>query len=441
MAHHSKQKACFGCVDSKRRCDRILPSCSRCSGKSIRCVYPQPLPLQTYNSSSSGAADPALNLQLGNAGTPSRVETQAQAHTVHERGLRETRDCAPADLLSSTDMLCAGSSLLSTGTGGIHATSRPFATSGDLSWFLQPSAWNMAFHYQPPVSLPRHPVFSNFIRGLQTWLSRFLRTGHNPFIHCHLYPPDGMPQCMKDAYSAISISETVTCGNEHIVNDISSTYISTLLISQPADTGPSLSLLSTTEHLARTQALLIHLLLALFSPSIPRRARAESLIETLLSWTSQLWASAAQDASTTLLYPGLLSLPHREGEYGPDMVSHLHQKFILFESVRRTWLLSNIATGVYFSHRGEWSSTCAGDICITARAELWDATSSARWEAVVRKSDPLFLYSLHGGSLIERGVGASEVDEFARHLFTVMWGLDKVEDWVVRTGDSVSIMY
>ena len=348
------------------------------------------------------------------------------------------RSDAPVDFLSSTELVPVGPSLSSSAIGGGHATGQP------LSWFLQPSAWDMAYHYQAPTSMPPGRVFSNFIRGLQTWLSRFLRTGGNPFIHSHLYSPDSMPQCMKDAYSAISISQDITPGNEHIVNDISSTHISPLIASEPDDAVPSFPLPTTKDHLARTQALLIHLLLALFSPSVPRRARAESLIGTLLRWANQLWDSATQDASTTMLVSGLLPSSHGDNNYTPDLVSDLYQKFVLHESVRRTWLLCNIATGVYCSYKGDWSTAacgCAGDICITTRAELWDADSPARWEAVVRNNDPLFLYSLHGRSLITREVGASEVDEFARHIFTVMWGIDKVEDWVVRTGDSVSIMY
>ena len=432
MARYSKQTACFGCADSKRRCDRALPSCSRCGIRDIPCVYPQPLRLRTHNSSSSGPDGTAINLERRDVHGSSGLEPQNRSGTVLEG---DTRGDALMDFVASTELVPARPSLSSPGIGGGVANGQP------LSWFLQPSAWNMAYHYQPPTSMPPGPVFSNFINGLQTWLSRFLRTGHNPFIHSHLYSPHSMPQCMKDAYSAISVSQDVTPGNEHIVNDIASTHISTLLASQPDDAVPSFPLLSTRDHLARTQALLIHLLLALFSPSIPRRARAEGLIGTMLHWANQLWDSATQDASTTMLVSGLLPLSHSDSDYTPDLVSHLHQKFVLHESVRRTWLLCNIATGVYYSYKGDWSSTCAGDICITTRAELWDAASPARWEAVVRSSDPLFLYSLHGGSLVTRKVGASEVDEFARHLFTVLWGMDKVEDWVVRTGDSVSVMY
>lgn len=35
----SRQKNCNSCVQSKRRCDRRTPVCSRCAEKKVRCVY------------------------------------------------------------------------------------------------------------------------------------------------------------------------------------------------------------------------------------------------------------------------------------------------------------------------------------------------------------------------------------------------------------------
>ncbi|KAK9234768.1 hypothetical protein V1525DRAFT_412063 [Lipomyces kononenkoae] len=447
MGRQSKQKACFACVDAKRRCDRALPFCSRCIDRGVTCTY---RPAQPRRLSPGGAGiTSTLDLRSGEVWTSSGRQAGDQGGILSAEDTRETQDMARIEepacsthLVSKVSASSFPSSVASSCTiGGIHSAGQIASFSGDPVWFLHPSAWTVAYHYQPPASLPSGTVFSNFIRGLQTWLSRFHRAGHNPFIHRHLYSETGMPQCMRDAYSAIAVSQDVTQENEHIVDDISSSHISNLLACQHTDGPLSLLLLSTREHLARTQALLIHLLLALFSPSIPRRAKAETLIETLLYWTNQLWESASQDAAAALLVPGVLPLPDGEDRFPPDSTSGLYETFVLTESIRRTWLLCNIATGVYYSHKGDWSSTCAGDVYITARAELWDATSSARWEAVVRQQDPLFVYSLHGRSLVARGVGASEVDEFARHLFTIMWGLDEVEDWVVRTGDTVSIMY
>lgn len=43
--------------------------------------------------------------------------------------------------------------------------------------------------------------------------------------------------------------------------------------------------------------------------------------------------------------------------------------------------------------------------------------------------------------MVDRGMRAALVDEFARHLFTIIWGLEKVESWVIRTGDTVSVTY
>jgi hypothetical protein len=246
---------------------------------------------------------------------------------------------------------------------------------------------------------------------------------------------------MQDAYSSIAMSKTTTPENEHIVDEICSTYLSNLIDHQNAEFSMAFTVVSTRDHLSRTQALLIHILLALFSSSIYRRARAESLLGTLHMWTNQLWESATQDA---MFASPLLNGPSVPGDFcvrGIDPVPELYRAFILSESVRRTWLLCNLATGVYSSLKGEFTETCGGDIHITTYAELWEAPSSARWEAIARHNDPLFIYSLRGQTLVERGVSASQVDEFARHLFTVMWGMEKVESWIVRTGDAVSTTY
>ncbi|KAL6416185.1 uncharacterized protein AUP68_00399 [Ilyonectria robusta] len=450
MARRSKQKACFGCVGTKRRCDKIIPSCSRCLDRSIDCVYPAGPPRRQRLALGGAGTTAAPDIRLSGIWSPSSLDIgdPSEADLMYQDLLREMDDTSHStlvDSVSSTDLVGTlseppfiSSVVPFCGAGAVSVPNHLAASSG-LGWFLQPSTWAVINHYQPPASFPPGIVFSHFIQGLQSWLSCFLRAGHNAFIHRHLYTKSGIPQCMRDAFSAIAVSQHVTPGNEHIVDDVSSAHISNLLASQPEETPLSVSLLSTVAHLARTQALLIHLLLALFSPSIPRRANAENLIQTLLEWKTQLWESAIRDATAAQMCPNEVLLADDNGDLSSDSVSALHKSFILSESVRRTWLLCSISLGVYHGLKGDWSYSCAGDICITARAELWNATSPARWEIAARSQDPLFIYSLHGRSLVERGVCALEVDEFARHIFTVMWGLDQVEDWVVRTEDAVGM--
>ncbi|KAM0327572.1 hypothetical protein ACHAQA_005864 [Verticillium albo-atrum] len=293
----------------------------------------------------------------------------------------------------------------------------------------------MAYDYHPPINRPPPATFDNFIRGLQAWLVRYLREGHSPFIHRHLYNKSHMPPSMQGAIAALALAQTTTPENEHLVDAISSSFLSTLLTCQSHDIGVIVPNLSTRDQLARTQALLIHLLLALFSPSISRRATAETHLDTLLLWARQLWNSANIDAATSSLGPNQPS---------SDPIASLHQTFILSESVRRTFILANIATGVYLSLRTTGAlptHVCDGDVCLTFRAGLWDAPSAARWEARALSACPLFLHSLKGQTLFEMGVPAADVDEFARHVLTVVWGLDQVERWAVRTGDTVSVTF
>ncbi|KAJ0161263.1 hypothetical protein CTA2_6515 [Colletotrichum tanaceti] len=304
----------------------------------------------------------------------------------------------------------------------IHTSSR----AEGLDWFLQPPSWTIS------------------------WLVRFLHRGHNPFIHRRLYSEMTLPQCMQDAYAAIAIVQTATPDNEHVVDAVSSSFVLNLLAAHsPADPSTFMPLLSTKQHLARTQALLIHLVLSLFFPSVSRRAKAESLIDTARLWARQLWESAALDAASSPVFPNALSVSCDAVLENDDVVSSLYRVFVLSESVRRTFLLTSIVTGVHASLKTTCTHGCAGDVCITMRGDLWEAPSAARWEAIARKEDPLYLYSLRGQSLLSRlarhtsrrGIRAAEVDEYARLLFTVLWGLEKVEHWVVSTGDAVSVMY
>ncbi|KAK1538820.1 uncharacterized protein CCOS01_00134 [Colletotrichum costaricense] len=443
MARRSKQKSCFACVEAKRRCDQSLPACSRCLDKEVVCTYPtvrrsRQAPISSHVSSRLGsgwdieASWPGSDLD--NIGV---VLDEALFAPVSAPG--------PAANIAATTMTATSSS--STSSAAISqitsdSASRPDVPNAEgLNWFLQSTSWTIDYQREAPVSIPPAAVFTNFIRGLQSWLVRFLHKGYNPFIHQHLYSETTMPQCIQDAYAAIAIAQTITPDNEHVVDAVSSNYIMTLLAANSADEAPFLPILSTRQHLARTQALLIHLLLCLFSPSIPRRSKAENLIDTLRLWARQLWESAALDATTSPVFPNFLSRMSCTQTIETDVVTSLYQAFILSESIRRTFLLTSMATGVYTSLKETWTHDCAGDVCITLRGELWEASSSARWEAAARKEDPLFLHSLKGQSLVARGIRAAEVDEFARLMFTLLWGLEKVDQWVVSTGDCVSVNY
>ncbi|EWZ02773.1 hypothetical protein FOYG_01997 [Fusarium oxysporum NRRL 32931] len=439
MGRKTKQKSCFACVEAKRRCDKRYPSCSRCLDRESVCTYP-PLPRRQHLDFIEAEAAPDMG--FGDIWTSAvQANNMALVGEMSEPWLLDPVFSASLNcpsIPSWTPSLSDPSSLPGSSSSGIpEASGQLTHTSRDLGWFLGPQSWTIGYHYNAPDVIPQASVFTNFIRGLQNWLSRFVKTGHNPFIHRHLYSDSGYPQCIQDAYSACVISSAASSENETIVNAISATHITNLLNAQPARGA---SIISTRDHLARTQALLIHILLALFSSSIERRARAENLISLLHAWKNQLWESATNDSTLASPLP-ILAKSSGTGIGELDLIPGLYRSFILSESIRRTGLLCNIATGVYSGLKGSNIQSCGGDMHITTQARFWEASSSARWEAVARNTDPLFIYTLKGQMLLDHGVGAAQVDEFARHLFTIMWGLEKVETWVVRTGDEVSVVY
>ncbi|KAK7211318.1 hypothetical protein V2G26_018496 [Clonostachys chloroleuca] len=412
MGRRSKQKSCFACAKDRRRCDRTIPSCARCIDREVMCAYP--LAVQHRSSRSALSSHNVLD-----AGPSNDADSRFSLST-------EPHDQIGTDVPAETthhNLPAAASTTL---------PNPPPPLSKDLRWFTHPSTWVIAYHHDMPRSFPSPESFSNFIRGLQSWLTRFQRKGHNPFIHRQLYPARAIPDCIQDAYSAIAVSQGGSPENENMVDGITSSYVSKLLSSQLALTGQPLHVVTTQDHLARTQALLIYFLLALASSSISRQSQGENFVSTLHRWKMDLWVSANQDANLAQFFPCTLMTSSEESQAESDRISHLHQAFITCESIRRTWLLCSIAIGVYRSLKGDWTTSCGGDISFTARAGLWDAPSSAHWATVARKADPLFGYSLKSEALANRSVQASEVDEFAHHLFTLMWGADRVENWFIR---------
>ncbi|OHX00525.1 hypothetical protein CSPAE12_00896 [Colletotrichum incanum] len=328
---------------------------------------------------------------------------------------------------------------------------------------------------------------TNFNRGLQAWVRRWVMEGHNPFIHRSLYAEGGkFPPCIQDAFTSASAYYHKTPQNETFVYRILDERVAALMASQPVSDDGSLSapMLETRDHLARVHALYVYTVILLYDGSVSQRAAAEELLPTLGLWSSQLWESTLMDANTLsrswLPRPpkccqSSSSLPAsrevtastvptagngstqdtRQDTFETDLMTW--NLWVLSESIRRTWIIVSCTIGVYNALKGRWGD-CAGGALFTARAGLWDAASAPRW-AAIRREDvarrggdagpddggadrDFYIPSVHGEGLF-RNAAAAEVDEFARHLFTCIWGLDRVEDWALRTSSKgkVNLLY
>ncbi|KZL69293.1 RNA polymerase II mediator complex component [Colletotrichum tofieldiae] len=375
----------------------------------------------------------------------------------------------------------------STQTHDPQYTSNPAAACfAESKWFLAPSTWRIEHWPTPDQDGYPITVMTNFNRGLQAWVRRWVMEGHNPFIHRSLYAEGGnFPACIQDAFSSASAYYHKTPQNETFVYRILDERVAALMASQPVSDGGSLSapVLETRDHLARVHALYVYTVIRLYDGSVSQRAAAEELLPTLALWTRQLWESTLMDTNT--LSRCWLPRPSKYCQNNPSLSASrdvaastaaatgngsnqdTHQDafetdlvtwnlWVLSESIRRTWIIVSCTIGVYDALKGRWGE-CAGGALFTARAGLWDAASAPRW-AAIRREDvarrggdaapdggadrDFYIPSVHGESLFRNAV-AAEVDEFARHLFTCIWGLDRVEDWVLRTSSKgkVNLLY
>ncbi|KAK2060397.1 hypothetical protein LY76DRAFT_416427 [Colletotrichum caudatum] len=496
MARIIKQKACIACTESKRRCDKGTPSCSRCDDRDIDCRYPvtkRRRPPQPQGP----LPDPLVQQPAPNALTDTlefdAPSLEAGIWSMPWTGL----DFAPTSQLAwgftAPQFPPAKSPPQPTTQTHTpqHSTSSVASSLAESKWFLAPSTWRM--DHCPPPAPDSYPVtvMTNFNRGLQAWIRRWVMQGHNPFIHRSLYAEkDHFPVCVQDAFTAASAYYTKTPLNETLVYRILDERVAALVAGQPAAVGDdslSAAMLDTRDHLARVHALLVYTVIRLYDGSVSQRAAAENLLPTLSLWAKHLWDSALADADS--LSQGWLPRPSgncpsnsappdsrevatsaadaaaaatgnnsdqhtRQDTFEADLVAW--NLWVLSESIRRTWILVSCTVGTYHALKGLWGE-CPGYAQFTARAGLWDAASAPQWAAVRREdlaredgihgSDGdggrgFFIPSVHSERIM-REAAAAEVDEFARHLLTCMWGLDRVEDWALRTSSKgeVSLIY
>ncbi|KAK1988897.1 hypothetical protein LZ30DRAFT_697931 [Colletotrichum cereale] len=494
MARIIKQKACIACTESKRRCDKAAPSCSRCDDRDVDCRYPATKRRRHLQSQGPFPDPPAQQPDVDTMAdtlTFDAASLAAGIWTMPWASLGFESSPQPAAGFTAPQLPPARSPPQPPTQIHIppeHAANPVTTLLAERMWFLAPSTWRIDHFPVPDQDSYPVAVMTNFNRGLQAWVRRWVMEGHNPFIHRSLYAESGhFPVCIQDAFTAASAYYTKTSLNETFVYRILDERVATLVASQPVsgDGSVSAATMETRDHLARVHALYVYTVIRLYDGSVSQRAAAEDLVPTLALWSRQLWESALADANfisqSWQPRPSKYSPSNNSLSASPEVASsaavaaatengsdqHTHQDafetdlmtwnlWVLSESVRRTWIVVSCTIGVYDALKGRWGE-CTGGAPFTARAGMWDATSAPRW-AAMRREDvarqggdcgsggggerEFFMLSVHGLGLL-REAAAAEVDEFARHIFTCVWGLDRVEDWALRTSSKgeVSLVY
>ncbi|KEF54455.1 uncharacterized protein A1O9_09622 [Exophiala aquamarina CBS 119918] len=431
-----RQKACIACAASKRRCDKQLPECRRCSDRDEDCVYPQRKRRVRPSSAPDNGRENLLSPDNNDERRLARDNSvQALSGVGLDYGLWEpvasnnTNVSVPESVTEYPQISPPDSTVLPVG-----ANLRPSCTPLNvvLPWFLQEETWAMqrVSHEQDRVADIDLQSFIDVVEGM---LKSWVENGYNGFIHRRLYQ-SVMPTCVQDAFTTYTAYIKCTPAVKETILQITDERLSTIVHQYPPNTGDTQGILN---HLARVQALFIYEFIGLFGGSPRLRISAEQQLPTLRSWTAQMWETVRRyKGDDATMYHQGLQWTENDFDIEYKASSELWKVWLLTESVRRTQIIINAVSNSYETMTRGWAE-CTGAVMITARRGLWEAESAVQWSKLSSKKSPLLVPSVQPGILISQ-YAAEEFDDFVKIFWTLILGPDKVQCWVDKSNHSSS---
>ncbi|KAF1955666.1 hypothetical protein CC80DRAFT_535754 [Byssothecium circinans] len=383
-------RSCSRCYEAKRKCDQMSPSCRLCRRKGLACVYPSRrpssfVPIETIDPYS---LPPSTNLP--------DLQTMSNELSVAGISPELSLDFAnPTDLLLTNDARAA--------------------------WFTAPEAFIVD---HSPMPLP--PNFKiqdlkEFVRLIESWLTIWVTTGSNAFIHAHLYG-NSFPSCLQIAFATYSayINRTPTA-SEIILRSVNDQ--ATALVSELDQIHGSKDLV---KDLAYIHALFAYQMIGLFDGDIRSRHLAESRAPVL----AELLDRTLKNASATLKQEMSMDGPTFSLAHLLAPTELLWRSWIISESLRRTWLVIQGISASYDGLKQGWAP-CNGDVMFTTREGLWSADSASVWAKMSNDEDVRFVGRTHAECLFT--VAPEETDEFAKFMLENIFGKERSSNWLSGT--------
>lgn len=297
------------------------------------------------------------------------------------------------------------------------------------------------------------------------WLKQWSVKGHCPFIHLNQQKTfNGFPDCLQDAYTVTAAYTNSTPATKQLALRILQSRAAQL-VSNFKDARPLEDLIyGPMTALSRLQALLVYTIVGLFDGDIRARGQAESNLDVLTSWATELWERTVLDisqgrvaednpstgindppATESCKRPGTtegvmgatapLSMDRTISTTKYDYMGLLMdgtvysawQSWAFAESIRRTCLTAGITRSVFGVLQKGWSD-CPGGIIFTAANGLWDASDPHIWMKRVSSSRFLPVRHTEMETLVDQ-TDRSKVDEFSQTIVIISFGLERYAQW------------
>ncbi|KAF3066878.1 Transcription factor gsfR2 [Trichoderma lentiforme] len=443
----ARRVSCIICAKGKRICSRQIPSCIRCVEKGLVCRYPAPrisyVPPVELVFSSDGPPTVYQDISAGSSAS----SATANGNYHEELFIDSTNENRNPLSLGPTSLLSESRSV----------------TTGDNADSIRPRG---CFNEEALRQFPEHAM---------AWLKQWSVKGHCPFIHLNQQKTfNGFPDCLQDAYTVAAAYTNSTPATKQLALRILQSRAAQL-VSNFKDARPLEDLIfGPMTTLSRLQALLVYTIVGLFDGDIRARGQAESNLDILTSWATDLWertvldlspdrvaeashstddsdrlatesykkpgtAQEAMDATappsidqtidtTKYDYMGLLT---------DGTVYSAWQSWTFAESIRRTCLTAGITRSVFRVLQKGWSD-CPGGIIFTAANGLWDAPDPHIWMKRISSSGFLAVRHTELENLVDQ-TDRSKVDEFSQTIVIISFGLERYAQWGADSNQQESV--
>ncbi|KAL6821458.1 hypothetical protein V8C40DRAFT_250350 [Trichoderma camerunense] len=473
---HARRVSCIVCAKGKRRCSRQIPTCTRCAEKGLVCRYFAPRisyvpPVElVYSSEGPPTVYQDLSGSAGNSAGSSASSATANGNYHEELPVDSTSENRNHLTQSSTSLLTE-SRFVTTGGEAILA---PHLSN---PWFLSPSSWVITDNADSvrPRGCFNEEALRQFPEHAMAWLKQWSVKGHCPFIHLNQQKTfNGFPDCLQDAYTVTAAYTNSTPATKQLALRILQSRAAHL-VSNFKDARPLEDLIfGPMTALSRLQALLVYTIVGLFDGDIRARGQAESNLDILTSWATELWERTVLDISqghTAEDKPSTDNndIPATESRKRPrtmqgamdatappsidltisatkydymgllmdGTVYSAWQSWTFSESIRRTCLTAGITRSVFGVLQKGWSD-CPGGIIFTAANGLWDSPDPHIWMKRISSSGFLAVRHTELENLVDQ-TDRSKVDEFSQTIAIISFGLERYAQWGADSNQQESV--
>lgn len=462
----SRQKSCNACVRGKRRCDKTFPKCTRCSAKSLDCVYQKlpPMPTATASSPSESSSlgqnqmheaapadfDMSFDMPPCNLGPNAHTGNTAttSSTTPETLALDPNLDFNIADLINGAGQ---GQSLWD--LPGFAEPKNQFpapvpipnfgesqqAASEDLG--ERPAIRDVAILQEATMDgcIATDPLLVHDPRSRIGYVLGYLRDCHKifaqtrtlPFIHPRLYAQH-LPRTMMSAFCAASTYATHTPSTK-------AWALRVLSEAAKEVQTEGRNAVSVLDKIARVQALVLIDTMRMFDGDISMRNAAEREQSLILEWVAALahLKDEVEEGET----------PMRASR---DKAPKSWEHWVLVESLRRTIMMSMAflcllcvlkeemrkSQPLLFTPQTQANTNPPADEglwkpcqAFTASRHLWEASTSVDFFRAWREQPQ---WGIQNGVFKEfwQFARAEDCDEFTKLMLTTQVGPDAMDHFM-----------